>query len=72
MPVSLGDPIDRSSIRTGEPPDGLPRPAWSKPSAVIRKFLPDPTDDPDFGVDEDGVLDHWSEWSSMSIEPAYG
>lgn len=68
MTVSLGDPVDRSSIRTGEPPDGLPRPAWSKPTAVIRKFLPDPTDDPDFGVDEDGVLDHWSEWSSMGVE----
>jgi hypothetical protein len=74
MTTTLGDPVDRSSIRAGEPPDGLPRPAWSKPTAVIRRFLPDPADDPDFGDDDDcDVMALWSQWaSSPESAHAYG
>lgn len=71
MTVTLGDPIDRSSIRVTEHPDGPPRRIWSKPSAVIRRFLPSPVDDLDFGGDDVDPMALWDQWSSMGVDAAY-
>lgn len=72
MTVIIGDPIDRSSIHVAEPPDSPPRLGWSKPTAVIRRFLLDAVHDLDFGFDDHGVLDHWDQWASMGLEATYG